>query len=66
MHVRPYTLGRHLWDARVWAGRSVDLYLASRVPDAFRSALIEMKRKAWDRGRGLYFVTRELDGPAAG
>ena len=66
MHVRPYTLGRYLWDARVWAGRSVDLHLASCIPDAFRSALIQMKRKAWDRGRGWYFVTRELDGPAAG
>jgi hypothetical protein len=66
MHVHPYTLGRTWWDIRVWAGRSVDLHLLSRIPAALRGGLLRTKRRAWDTGRGWYFLTRELDGPAAG
>jgi glycosyltransferase involved in cell wall biosynthesis len=66
MHVRPYTLNRHLWDARVLVGRAVDLHVVSHIPVAFRTALIQAKRKAWDKGRGRYFVTRDLHEAPAG
>lgn len=66
LHVRPYTAAHRWWDARVWLGRMADRHLASRLPGRAREALIRAKRAAWDRGRGWYFITTELDDAAAG